>query len=323
MAMEPVASSAKVTPRSGLRAEKRAPLSKHVWMNRYLYLMLIPGLAYYLIFHYLPMYGAIIAFKNFNLSKGILGSPWAGLYHFRELFGQDKFWEVFRNTLLISLYRLIFGFPAPIIAALLLNEVRKMAFKRTIQTIIYLPHFVSWVIMGGILVSLLSLDYGMINHLLARIGIEPIPFLSSPSYFRSVLVGSMIWKEFGWNTIIYMAALAGINPQLYEAAMIDGASRFQRMLYITLPGIKHTIVILLILRMGYMMEAGFEQIFVLLNATVISVADIIDTYVYQLGLEEGQFSLAAAVGLFKSLINFSLLLIANRLAKAMGERGLY
>jgi putative aldouronate transport system permease protein len=285
--------------------------------------MLVPGAVYYIVFHYVPMYGAVIAFKDFSITKGILGSPWVGFKHFEEVFKQDKFWQVFNNTLLISVYRLFFGFPAPILVALLMNEVRKIAFKRFIQTVIYLPHFVSWVILGGILVNLLSLDYGVLNALLKMVGFEPVPFMSNPSYFRSVLVGSMIWKEFGWNTIIYMAALAGINPQLYEAAMIDGAGRFQRMWSITLPCIKSTIIVLLILRLGNMMEAGFEQVFILLNPTVIGVADIIDTYVYRLGLAEGQFSLAATVGLFKSVINFSLLLLANFMARAMGERGLY
>jgi putative aldouronate transport system permease protein len=306
-----------------VRSRQGTSLLKHMRANKYLYLMLIPGIAYYLIFHYLPMYGALIAFKDFSIPKGILGSPWAGFEHFRAIFAQEKFWQVFRNTVVISLYRLVFGFPAPILVAILLNELRKMVFKRTIQTIIYLPHFVSWVILGGILVNLLSLDYGVVNHILAWFGVEPIPFMSSPKTFRSVLVGSMIWKEFGWNTIIYLAALAGINPELYEAAMVDGANRWQRIVHITLPGIRSTIIVLLILRLGHMMEGGFEQVFVLLNPSVLSVADIIDTYVYKIGLEQGLFSIAAAVGLFKSVINLGLLVMANRLAKAFGERGLY
>lgn len=301
----------------------RKPLMRHLWVHRYLYLMLLPGAVYYLLFHYVPMYGAVIAFKDFSIVKGILGSPWIGWSHFDEVFAQDKFWTVFINTVLISLYRLIFGFPTPIIVALLLNEVRRTVFKRFVQTVIYLPHFVSWVILGGILVSFLSLDYGVINAGITRLGLEPVPFLSGPEYFRSVLVGSMIWKEFGWNTIIYMAALAGINPHLYEASMMDGANRLQRIWYITLPCIKSTVIVLLILRLGGIMEAGFEQVFVLLNPNVTSVGDIIDTYVYRLGLEQGQFSLAAAVGLFKSVINLTLLVLANLLARSIGERGLY
>ncbi|PWW05238.1 carbohydrate ABC transporter membrane protein 1 (CUT1 family) [Paenibacillus cellulosilyticus] len=296
---------------------------RYVWKHRYMYLMLVPAVIYYIIYHYVPMYGAVIAFKDFSITKGIMGSPWAGFEHFQYLFGLDKFWRVFWNTVQISLLRLVFGFPLPLIVALLLNEVRRQLFKRSIQTIIYLPHFISWVILGGLMVNLLALDSGAVNSMLHGIGIGPIGFMSDPTYFRGTLIGSMIWKEFGWGTVIYMAALAAVNPQLYEAAMMDGANRWQRMLHITLPGIKSTIIILLILRLGSMMEAGFEQILILYNPAVYSVSDIIDTYVYRIGVTEGQFSIAAAVGLFKSVINFTLLIIANRLARMTGEQGIY
>lgn len=296
---------------------------KRLWTFRYLYWMLLPALVYYAVFHYLPMYGAIIAFKDFSITKGILGSNWVGLKHFNYIFELDKFWQVFWNTVEISFIRLIFGFPTPIIVALLLNEVRRMVFKRTVQTIIYLPHFISWVILGGLMINLLSTDNGVINNLIQALGGSPIGFLSDEKYFVGTLVSSMIWKEFGWNTIIYMAALAGVNPQLYEAAVMDGANRFQQMWRITLPCIQSTIIILLILRIGSMMEAGFEQIFVLYHPAVYSVSDIIDTYVYRIGLTEGRFSLAAAVGLFKSVINFVLLVLANQLARRMGEQGVY
>ncbi|MEF3302570.1 ABC transporter permease [Paenibacillus sp. GYB003] len=295
----------------------------HLLANRYLYLMLVPALLYYGIFHYYPMYGAIIAFKEYSFSKGILGSPWVGLKNFDYLFGLDKFWDVFRNTIVISLYRLAFGFPLPIAVALLLNEVRVRAFKRTVQTVIYLPHFISWVILGGLLINLLSTDGGVVNKIIQAFGGEPVGFLSSEDHFRGTLVWSMIWKEFGWNTIIYMAALAGVNPQLYEAAVMDGANRWRQIRHITLPCIRGTIVVLLLLRIGSMMEAGFEQIFVLYHPAVYSVSDIIDTYVYRIGLTEGRFSLAAAVGLFKSVINFALLVVANKLARMMGEQGVY
>jgi putative aldouronate transport system permease protein len=313
----------KIKPLPGKRVRSRHKLLQYVWFNRYLYLMLAPALLYYLVFHYIPMYGAVIAFKDFSITKGILGSDWAGFKHFEYLFTQDKFWQVIRNTIIISLYRLTFGFPAPIIAALLLNEVRAKLFKQTVQTVIYLPHFISWVILGGILINLLSTDNGMVNNLLKAAGIEPIGFLSDESYFRSTLVFSMIWKEFGWNTIIYMAALAGINPQLYEAAVIDGANRWQRLIHLTIPMIRSTVVLVLILRLGGIMEAGFEQIFVLYHPGVYSVSDIIDTYVYRIGLTEGRFSIAAAVGLFKSIINFALLVLANKLARMLGEQGVY
>ncbi|ALS29181.1 protein lplB [Paenibacillus sp. 32O-W] len=295
----------------------------YVWRRRYLYLMIAPAIAYYAIFHYLPLYGAIIAFKDFNITKGIIGSSWAGFRHFEYLFSLDKFWQVIGNTIIISLNRLVFGFPFPLIVALLLNEVRLAVFKKTVQTVIYLPHFISWVILGGLMVNLLTIDNGVVNNVIRALGGTPVGFMSDESVFRQTLVFSMIWKEFGWNSIIYMAALAGVSPHLYEAAMIDGANRWRRMLHITLPCIRNTIIILLILRLGGIMEAGFEQIFVLYHPGVYSVADIIDTYVYRTGLSEGRFSLAAAVGLFKSMINFALLLIANKLARMMGEQGVY
>ncbi|MFD0867666.1 sn-glycerol-3-phosphate transport system permease protein ugpA [Chlamydia abortus] len=301
----------------------RLEVLKRIYSYRSFYLMLLPAILYYLVFHYYPMYGALIAFKQFSITKGITGSAWVGFQHFEYLFGLDKFWQIFWNTIVISLYRLVFGFPLPLIVALLLNEVRKLMFKRTVQTVIYLPHFISWVIMGGLLINLLSVDGGVVNNLIRSLGGQPVGFLIDENYFRGTLVWSMIWKEFGWNTIIYMAALAGVNPQLYEAAVMDGANRWRRVWHITLPCIRSTIIILLILRIGGLMEAGFEQIFVLYHPGVYNVADIIDTYVYRVGLTEGKFSLAAAVGLFKSVINFTLLVIANSLARRMGEQGIY
>jgi putative aldouronate transport system permease protein len=310
-----VASAGAAGPAGALAAAGR-----YVWLHRYLYLMLVPAALFYGLFHYLPLYGASIAFKDFNIARGIADSPWAGTKHFEYLFGLDKFWDVFRNTILISTYRLIWGFPFPILVALLLNEVRREWFKRTVQTAIYLPHFISWVILGGILQNLLSSDGGVVNEAILAAGGAPISFLGDEGWFRATLVGSMIWKEFGWNTIIYLAAMAGINPQLYEAAMVDGANRWQQMRHVTLAGIRGAIVILLILRLGFMMEAGFEQIFVLYSPRVYRVADIIDTYVYRIGLLEGQFSRAAAVGLFKSVINLALLLAADRVVRRFGGR---
>ncbi|WP_028549969.1 ABC transporter permease [Paenibacillus sp. UNC451MF] len=302
---------------------QKQTLWKRILAYRYLYIMLLPAIAYYSVFHYYPMYGALIAFKQFSITKGIMGSPWVGLKHFEYLFGLDKFWQVFWNTIIISLYRLVFGFPLPLIMAVLLNEAGRLVFKKTVQTIVYLPHFISWVIMGGLLISLLSTDSGVVNNVIRSLGGEPVGFLTDENYFRSTLVWSMIWKEFGWNTIIYMAALAGVNPQLYEAAVMDGANRWRRIWHITLPSIRSTIIILLILRIGGLMEAGFEQIFVLYHPGVYNSADIIDTYVYRIGLTEGRFSIAAALGLFKSAINFVLLVTANRLSRMMGEQGIY
>ena len=285
--------------------------------------MILPAIIYYTIFHYIPMYGAVIAFKDFNVSKGILGSDWVGLDNFRELVKMDKFYQVLWNTTSISLKRLVFGFPAPIIMALLMNEVRNRKFKKAIQTAIYLPHFISWVILGGMLVNILSIDSGLINGIITKFGGEPIGFLTDSNYFVGTLVSSMIWKEFGWNTIIYMAALTGIDPQLYEAATVDGASRWKQTLYITFPCIMSTIVVVFILRLGGLMEAGFEQIFVLYHPGVYKVADIIDTYVYRIGLGDGRFAMASAVGLFKSVINFILLISANKLSRMAGEEGVF
>lgn len=305
------------------RKIERRKIFKYVWFNRYLYLMLIPAITYYIVFHYLPMYGITIAFKNFSIPKGILGSPWAGLKHFKYLFSLDKFTQVFMNTLYISLYRLAFGFPIPIIAALLLNEIKKLHFKKIVQTVIYLPHFISWVILGGILINLLSTDSGAINEMIRLFGGEPIGFLTDEKYFRSTLVFSMIWKEYGWNTIIYMAALTGVDPELYEAATIDGSNRWNQVWHITLPCISSTIIVMFILRIGSLMEAGFDQIFVLYHPSVYRVADIIDTYVYRTGLTEGKYSLSSAVGVFKSVINFTLLIIANKLAKIYSDNGIF
>jgi putative aldouronate transport system permease protein len=297
----------------------------YFWFHRSLYLMLAPVIIFYVVFHYAPMYGATIAFRDFNPVKGIWDSPWVGWKYFEYLFSLDKFWEVFRNTLIINAYRIIFGFPIPIIVSLFLNEIRQEFFKRTIQTAIYLPHFLSWVILGGLLLNLLSVDTGVINELLKAVGLPPVAFLTDEHWFRATLVTSDIWKEFGWSTIIYLAALAGVNPQLYEAARIDGANRWQLIRHVTLPGIQSTIIILLVLRLGFIATTGFEQVFVLYSPPVYRVGDIIDTYVYRLGLVQGRFSLAAAVGLFTSVVNFTFLVIANQVAKHFGgrEQGIY
>lgn len=308
------------------RTAKRANaigLWRHIWYNRYLYLMLIPAVIYYLLIHYVPMYGATIAFKDFYITKGILKSPWVGFKHFEYVFSLDKFTHVFLNTIIINTYRLVFGFPAPIIVSLLLNEVRHRWYKRSIQTLIYLPHFISWVILSGLLINILSIEGGVINELIKLLGGTPIGFLTDESYFRGTLVISNIWKEYGWSTIIYMAALASINQELYDAAIVDGANRWQQTIYITLPSISSTIIVLLILRLGRLMETGFEQVFVMLNPAVYRVADIIDTYAYRIGLSEGRYSLASAVGLFKSVVNFSLLFITNIITKKLFNKGIF
>lgn len=313
--------------KSGARKRGVGPyfkeLGRHLWKHRYMYLMLVPAIAYYLIFCYGPMCGLVIAFKDFNPNKGILGSPWVGLAHFKDLFAMDKFYQVVWNTLRISIKRLIFGFPFPIIIALMLNELRSNKLRQTIQTTIYLPQFISWVVLGGIMMNLLSTNGGIVNGVIELFGGTPIGFLNDERYFEGTMIVSMIWKTFGWNTIIYLAALTGVDPQYYEAARVDGASRWSQLIHITLPGIMPTIVVMLIMRIGNLMQAGFEQIFVLYNPGVYATADIIDTYVYRIGLQDGMFELSTAVGLFKSIINFLLIIGANKLARYAGEEGVY
>ena len=305
------------------RKEGVKGLTKYLWKHKYMYLMLVPAIVYYVIFCYVPMYGASIAFKDFNPMQGIMKSPWVGFDVFEQLFGMSKFYSVFWNTIRISLIRLIFGFPFPIIVALMLNELRWNRVKRVIQTAIYIPNFISWVVLGGIMTSLLSMDSGIVNGIIKMLGFQPIGFLTDERYFVPTMVVSMIWKTFGWDTIIYLAAMTGIDPQLYEAATVDGANRWQRLLHITLPCIRSTIIVVLITRIGSLMQAGFEQIFVLYHPGVYGTADIIDTYVYRMGLQEGKFELASAVGLFKSVVNFILVVIANKTARMMGEEGIY
>ncbi|MCM8900814.1 ABC transporter permease subunit [Caldicoprobacter algeriensis] len=285
--------------------------------------MLIPGIAFFIIFHYIPMYGAVIAFKEYNIMQGILGSPWIGFKYFKHAFESPFFGEILWNTFIISVYKLIWGFPAPIILALLLNEVKNMKFRRTIQTVSYLPHFISWVVIGGMFTDLLSPQTGIVNNIIKMFGGQPIYFMASKEWFRTVLVVSSIWKEVGWNSIIYLAALSSIDPQLYEASQIDGANRWQQTWYITLPGIMSTIAILLILRLGNILNAGFEQVFIMYNPSVYEVADIIDTWVYRVGLQGMRYSLATAVGLFKSVVGFILVITSNWLAKRMGESGIW
>lgn len=287
------------------------------------YVMLLPAVLLVFVFRYVPMYGIVIAFQDFNVIQGILNSPWVGFEHFERLFRFQEFPRVVRNTLVISLMKLIFGFPAPILLALLLNELMFHRFKRVVQTITYIPHFISWVVVGGIFIDLLSPSSGIVNRMIAAMGFKPIFFMSDDVWFRWILVFSDIWKEAGWGAIIFLAALLGINDELYQAAKVDGASRLRQIWHISLPGIRSTIVVLLLLRIGHVFDAGFEQILVMYNATVYEVADIIDTYVFRVGLGQMQFGLTTAAGLFKSVIGCILLIAANSLARRMGEEGIF
>ena len=288
-----------------------------------LVLMFIPGLIYYIIFHYMPMYGLIISFKDFRILDGVMASPWVGLKHFKTVFGSDDFWVVFKNTLVISGLKLIFNFPAPIIFALLLNEVKNMQFKKTVQTISYMPHFLSWVVLAGIVVNFLSPSTGPINMILKVFGAKPIYFVADRNWFRKVLILSAIWKEVGWGTIIYLAALSNINLELYEAAVLDGANRFKQTIYVTLPSISSVIIIMFIFAVGAIVNDDFDQIFNLYNPAVYSVGDVLSTYIYRMGLENMQYSFSTAVGLFKNTISFTLIIITNYLSKRYSDYGLW
>jgi len=293
------------------------------FMDWDLYLLLLPGLLFFLLFKYVPMWGVIIAFMDYSPFRGILGSEWVGFRHFVTLFTYDQFWRIFRNTIVISFYNLIFFFPAPIVLALLLNEIRKQVFKRFVQTVIYVPHFVSWVVVAGMTYLMLGTQGGLVNELIKAGGGEAVPFLTTPEWFRGLIVSQSIWKETGWGTIIFLAALSGVDPQLYEAAIMDGAGRWRQMWHVTLPAIRSTIFILLILRLGHVLDVGFEQIFLMLNSTVNEVGDVFETYVYREGLVGGKFSYTTAVGLFKSAIGLIMVVLANWIAKKFGEEGVY
>ena len=291
--------------------------------NYVLTLMFIPVIAYYLIFKYAPMYGIVLAFKDYSIRKGILGSPWVGFTVFEELFATHTFVRAFRNTVIISLLRWVFGFPMPIILALMLNELKNLRFKKTMQTISYLPHFLSWIILTGLFTQLLSPTNGPINYIISLLGGKPIYFLADNAWFRSTMVITGIWKEIGWGSIVYLATIAGIDTELYEAAECDGATRWQKMFRITLPLMKPTIVILLIMNCGSILEAGFDQIFNFYNSAVYETGDIIDTYVYRRGIGDMEYSISTAVGLFKNVIGFILVTGTNFIAKRLSEGGIW
>lgn len=291
--------------------------------NLDMYVLLIPGLVFLFLFKYTPMYGIIIAFQDFNIFDGIGGSQWVGLKQFHKLMTSDEFIQVFRNTLLISFYKIVLLFPIPIVLALFLNEVGKMWFKRTVQTIVYLPHFLSWVIISGLFINILSPSGGIVNEVIVWFGGEPISFLINNDYFRSTVVFTAGWKETGWNAIIFIAAIAGIDQDQYEAASIDGAGRIKKMIYITLPGIAPTIVLMFILRIGHLLDAGTEQILTMYNPVVYQTGDVIGTYVYRVGLGKMDYSFSTAVGLFNSVVGFLLIITGNFLSKKLVKRSIW
>lgn len=295
---------------------------KKIMSYKWLYIMLIPGIVYYVLFKFGPMFGLIAAFKNYQPFLGFFDSEWVGLKYFIRFFTDKSFMKLLGNTLTLSLLNLAFFFPMPILVALLLNEVKCGWFKRTVQSVVYLPHFLSWVVIVGISYTLFTSDGGIITEGLKHLGFGQINFLSSPRWLKPMVVMQNIWKETGWGTIIFLAALAGVNLEMYEAAELDGASRLQQIWYITLPAIKTTIITMLILRMGHVMESGFDQLYNMQNAMNRDVADVFDTYVYRMGLVNGQLSYSTAVGLFKSLVGLVLVLTADKISKKVGEEGI-
>lgn len=312
------------TPLTAVQPKGRWVKTKaRLWRERYLFLLLLPGLLYFIVYKYIPMAGIVLAFKDYNPFQGILHSPWVGFKHFKTIFEDAEVLRVLWNTVLLSFLQIAFAFPLPIILALMLNEVRNQVYKRVIQSLVYLPHFLSWVVVIGIATIFLRSE-GLLNVLLGKtLGMGPIPFLTTPEFFKPLIVLEVIWKETGWGTIIFLAAMAGVNPQLYEAAIVDGANRWRQIWHITLPAIRHVVVILLILRLGNVLDSGFEQIFLMLNPFNMDVGNVLDTFVYFKGIQQADFSFATAVGLFKGVVGLVLVVAANRLAKRFGEEGLY
>lgn len=305
-------------PRSGVRA-----FLKDLRRDKWIYILLLPGIAYFIIFKYVPMAGVVIAFQNYHPFTGIAGSEWVGFTHFQRLFDDPQFYMLLRNTLMLSLYNLVFGFPAPIILALMMNEIRQQLFKRTIQTMVYVPHFMSWVVVVTMFYVIFEARDGVFQNGMASMGFEKFSIMMDQDWFRPMYILQAIWRDTGWGTVIYLAALAGISPELYEAARMDGAGRFRQIWHITLPGIRSTIVILFILRLSDIMELSFEHIFLLLNSLNREVAEVFDTYVYRVGLIQGQLSYSTAVGLFKGLIGLILVTVANWMSKKVGEEGIW
>lgn len=308
-----------------MQKRKRRGIGARLWGDKYSYILLMPAFVFTLLFSYWPIYGMILAFKDYSFKAGIFGSPWAGnagFYWFLKMFNDPEFLHVLGNTISISLWKIVISTVTCVVFALLLNEIQNVPYKRTIQSVMYLPYFLSWVIMASIIYNLFTSSGGVLNRLLTQLsGGERIQIIANPAYFRAEVYLSMVWKNMGFGSIIYLAAIAGVSMELYEAAIIDGASRLQRAWFITLPSIKSVIILLLILDVGGIMSAGFDQIFNLYSPMVFSVGDILDTYIYRHGVASGQFSYTTAVGLFKNVVSFGLLLLVNFAAKRVGEEG--
>lgn len=292
------------------------------WNYKWIYLMLLPVIVFYIVFRYIPMYGITIAFKDYNVFKGVFASPWCGFDVFKKIFSNKNFWSAIRNTLLLNSITLAVSFPLTIIVSLMLNEVLSTKFKKITQSVLYLPHFISWVVVAGIATNLFSQQGGTVNHILNSIGLPTIPFLGENGWWIFTYVLCNVWKEIGWGTIIYLAALTGVDESLYEAAYLDGATKFQRLIYITLPSIKSVIVTMLILQISKMLTIGLDAPLLLGNGKVMEVSEVISTYTYRLGIERAKYSDSTAIGLFQSVINIIILFAADKFAKAIGEDGI-
>lgn len=304
-----------------IKPNKRS-VFKTIWRYKWLYLMLLPVIVYFIVFKYAPMYGIVIAFQDYNVFKGPFKSEFIGLRVFEKVFANPNFWSSIKNTLILNLTTMLINFPLTIIISLMLNEIRHMKFKKLTQSVLYLPHFVSWVVVAGIASNLFTQNGGTINNLLEAVGIGSKPFISQPGWWTVMYVAMNIWKEIGWGTIIYLAALTGIDESLYEAAYLDGASRFQRVLHITLPLIRSTVVTMLLLTISKMMSIGLDAPLLLGNDSVMSISEVISTYVYRLGIVRADYAQATAIGLFQSVVNIIILVIFDRFAKLIGEDGI-
>lgn len=317
-----MAAGSKAAVKASVNKKSGSKTWKAVKEHKVLYLLMLPGLLYFILFRYLPMFGLVIAFKDYNIFKGIWASDWVGLANFKALVHSSDFWNVMKNTLVISFTKVIIGFPIPVFLAILLNEIKNVRFKKVTQTFIYLPHFLSWVVIGGIMLNLFSPIFGLAGQFFQAFGMEPVNIMAKKGTIFWVVIFSDVWKEAGWSTIVFLAALTQVDLNLYEAARMDGANKFQQMVHITLPAISSIVVVMLILRIGKIMNAGFEQILVLQNPITRESIDIFDTYVYREGLGRGSYSFAAAVDTFKSVIALILVTSANKISKMFGEEGI-
>ncbi len=318
----PIVQDAGAAAAGGARVERR-PTLKRAWRMRHFYILLAPAVVLLIVFKYVPMYGVGIAFVDYNIVKGVLGSTWNNFKWFDWVFNDPFFWRVLRNTVILSLLRLAFGFPAPILLALLLNEVRSTSFKRSVQSISYLPHFFSWVVLGGIIRELLSTQRGVVPYVMVAVGLEPVSFLTNIPTFRALLVATGIWQGIGWGSIIYLAAMSGIDPELYESATVDGANRLQMARRVTLPALIPAMTILLLLQIGNILEQGWDQIFNLYNDVVVSVSDVFETLVYRSGIEGAKYSYATAINLFQNGVGLVLLLATNQIVRRRNEYAIW